>query len=105
MVSEGSPPRLRVIIVGGGVAALETALALSHLARDHTDTTVIAPNAEFVYRPMTVCEPFAHADARRYPLASIARDAGADLLAGELAWIDPESTEARSPEDTAAARR
>ncbi len=81
--------RLRVVIAGGGVAALETALALADLARDRTDVTVIAPNTEFVYRPMVVREPFAHGAARRYPLAPIVHDAGAKLLHGELGWIDP----------------
>ena len=81
--------QLRVIIVGGGVAALETVLALADLGRDQTDVTVIAPNTEFVYRPMVVCEPFAQGAARHYPLAPIVHDAGATLLYGELDWIDP----------------
>jgi sulfide:quinone oxidoreductase len=89
MTTEPShPEKLRVIIAGGGVVALETALALADLALDRTDVTVIAPNAEFVYRPMTVREPFAYGAARRYPLASIVHDAGAKLLAGELGWVD-----------------
>jgi sulfide:quinone oxidoreductase len=81
--------QLRVVIVGGGVAALETVLALGDLGRDRTDVTVIAPNTEFVYRPMVVREPFAQGAARRYPLAPIVRDAGATLLHGKLDWIDP----------------
>jgi sulfide:quinone oxidoreductase len=80
---------LSVVIAGGGVAALETALALADLAAELTDVTVIAPNAEFVYRPMTVREPFAYGEARRYPLESIVRDAGAKLLVDELLWVDP----------------
>ncbi len=80
--------QLRVVIVGGGVAGLEAALALADLGRDRADVTVIAPNTEFVYRPMVVGEPFAHGAARRYPLAPIVRDAGATLLQGELGWID-----------------
>ncbi len=84
------PEKLRVIIAGGGVAALETVLALSHLAPELTDVTLLAPNLEFVYRPMTVGEPFARGAARRYPLAQIASDAGATLLADELAWVDPD---------------
>jgi sulfide:quinone oxidoreductase len=88
--AKGSHPEaLRVVIVGGGVAALEAVLALADLGRDRTEMMVIAPNTEFVYRPMVVGEPFAHGAARRYPLLPIVRDAGATLLHGELSWIDP----------------
>jgi sulfide:quinone oxidoreductase len=83
------PEKLRVIVAGGGVAALETVLALADLAPHHTDVTVMAPHAEFVYRPMTVREPFAYGPAHRYPLEPIVHDAGARLLADELAWVDP----------------
>ena len=89
MTTHGSHPKLRVVIVGGGVAALETVLALRELAPEQTATTVIAPNDEFVFRPMTVREPFAYSNsARRYPLARIVHDAGAELLAGELDWVE-----------------
>ena len=83
------PGRLRVIIVGGGVAGLEASLALADLAPDRTDVTMITPNTEFVYRPMAVREPFAYGAAHRYALAPIVRDAGARLLPGELGRIDP----------------
>jgi len=83
------PDKLRVIVVGGGVAALEAALALSHLAPELTDVTILAPNHEFVYRPMVVREPFAYGSASRYPLRRIVSDAGATLLEEQLAWIDP----------------
>jgi sulfide:quinone oxidoreductase len=81
--------KLRVMIVGGGVAGLEAALALADLAPDLTEVTVLAPNTEFIYRPMVVREPFAYGQANRYPLAQIVREAGAALLKGELEWIDP----------------
>jgi sulfide:quinone oxidoreductase len=80
----------RVVIVGGGIAALESALALAELAPELTDVTVIAPNLEFVYRPMTVREPFAYGSASRYPLQRIVGDAGGILLEEQLSWIDPE---------------
>jgi sulfide:quinone oxidoreductase len=90
MTNQASPrEKFRVIIAGGGVAATETSLALADLAPDLTDVTVIAPNTEFVYRPMTVREPFAYGAARRYPLEQIVRDAGADLVTDELGWVDP----------------
>jgi len=89
-IAQVSPAKkLRVVIIGGGVAAIETALALGELAPEHTDVTVIAPNEEFVYRPMTVREPFAYGHANCYPLAPIVGDAGAKLLSDALAWVDP----------------
>ena len=88
MTDTGSDSRLRVIIAGGGVAALEGALALSELAPERTSVTVIAPNAELVNRPMTVREPFSYPQARSYPLAPIVRDAGGELVVDELAWVD-----------------
>lgn len=84
-----SDGKLRVVIVGGGLAALEGVLALAHLAPDLADVTVIARNTEFIDRAMTLCEPFAYGTAHHYPVAEIVHAAGADLLSGDLAWIDP----------------
>jgi sulfide:quinone oxidoreductase len=83
--------KLDVLIVGGGVAALECALALADLAPERTDVKVLAPEPEFVYRPLAVREPFSYGPATRYPLAEIVRDARAELIADRLAWIDPDA--------------
>ena len=80
----------KVVIVGGGVAALEAALALRELGAERFELTLIAPNADFVYRPMTVREPFAYGPAERYPLSEIAAEVGAALLVDSFAWIDPQ---------------
>ncbi len=89
MPSETASEKLKVLIVGGGVAAVETALALNDMAAQRVALTVMAPNSELLYRPMTVREPFAYGPARRYALAPIVKDAGAQLLSDELAWVDP----------------
>ncbi len=80
----------RVLIVGGGVAGLEAALALRELARGRVTTTLLAPAAEFVYRPMRVREPFGDSEARHYPLDEICRDIGTNLVRDAFKWIDPD---------------
>jgi NADH dehydrogenase FAD-containing subunit len=82
------PSKFRVLIVGGGVAALEATLALHDLAAEQVAVTVLAPNSEFVYRPMTVREPFAYGAAAHHPLAPILADIGAELIADSLGWVD-----------------
>ena len=84
-----SASSLRVLIAGGGVAALEAALALRDLAGDRVSTTLLAPEPEFVYRPLRVREPFGYSEARRYSLDEIARDLGAELIEDAFKWLDP----------------
>ena len=78
-----------VLIAGGGVAALEAALALEALAGDRVHTTMLTPDPEFVYRPMTVREPFGYPVASRWSLETLARDIGFTLHADRLDWVDP----------------
>jgi sulfide:quinone oxidoreductase len=78
----------QVLIAGGGVAGLEAALALRDLAGDRVTLRLLAPNPEFVYRPMAVQEPFGLAKARRYPLREIAADVGAELIDDGLDRVD-----------------
>ena len=75
--------------MGGGVAGLEGALALHDLAGDRATLKLMAPNPEFVYRPMAVVEPFSFAEAERYPLREIAASVGAELVGDALARVDP----------------
>jgi sulfide:quinone oxidoreductase len=79
---------LQVVIVGGGVAGLEAALALRDLGGDRIATTLIAPNPQLVYRPMTVREPFGYAEAGRYELQEIARDIGVELRVDSFKWLE-----------------
>ena len=72
------------------MAALEAALALRELGGERIATTMIAPNSEFVYRPMTVREPFGFADAVRYPLDELAKDIGVELRVDSFKWLDHE---------------
>jgi sulfide:quinone oxidoreductase len=82
--------RVRVLIAGGGVAALEAALALRALAEDRVSVELVAPESEFVYRPLAVAEPFRVGEARRFPLRPLVEAAGARLRQGRVAAVDPD---------------
>ncbi len=81
--------RFQVVIAGGGVAALEAALALRDLAGERVSTTIVAPNSDFVYRPLLVREPFTPAITTTYSLTEIVQRAGAELLVDSFKWLDP----------------
>ena len=80
-----------ILIAGGGVAALEALIALRELAPDRHRVTLLAPEPDFVYRPMSVAEPFCLGHAERHPLASIAADFGATLVRDGLAAVDADA--------------
>jgi len=79
-----------VLIAGGGVAALEAALALRALAGDRIEVELLAPEPLFWYRPLAVAEPFKLGKARHFKLSELAAAAGATLTTGALAAVDPE---------------
>jgi sulfide:quinone oxidoreductase len=81
---------LRVVIAGGGVAGIEALLTLHALAGDRTDLTLADTQTDFSYRAMKVAEPFARGRAARHPIADIARDAGARLVADAVVAVDPD---------------
>jgi sulfide:quinone oxidoreductase len=78
----------RVLVAGAGVAGLETALALQALAPELAAVEVVAPENEFVYRPLAVAEPFRVGEVRRFPLGRLVAAAGAQLRQGTLSELD-----------------
>jgi sulfide:quinone oxidoreductase len=82
-----------VVIAGGGVAGLETLLALADLAADRVEVTLVAPEDEFLYKPLTVEEPFRPDPAERHDLAAIVAQAGARFVRASVVRVDPEAHE------------
>ena len=80
--------RLGVLIAGGGVAGLEALLALRDLAGDRVELRLLSAEAEFVYRPMAIAEPFGRGRADRHLLADIVPELDAELIRGKLAEVD-----------------
>lgn len=79
----------RILIVGGGFAAVEAALALRALASDRVRLAMLAPDPVFHYRPAATTEPFDATPSRRYDLGEIARDLGAEYHQSRLEAVAP----------------
>jgi sulfide:quinone oxidoreductase len=82
--------RPRVVIAGGGVAGLETLLALHSLAGDRVDITLVEPELTFVNRSMTVMEPFNDRGARGVRTEDIANEFDAQWVRRTLDRVSPE---------------
>jgi sulfide:quinone oxidoreductase len=83
---------MHVVVAGGGVAGLETVLALRDLAGERVRLTLLSPEPDFVYRPMAVAAPFARGHAQHRSLREVATRFGAELVQGALAAVDEATT-------------
>ena len=79
--------KLRVLVAGGGVAALEAMLALRELAGELVDVELVSPDADFFYRPLAVAEPFGVGEVLRFDLTALARGCGARHSLGTLVAV------------------
>lgn len=80
--------RKRIVIAGGGVAALEAALALQELAGELMDVRLIAPGPRFWYRPLAVAEPFGLGEAASFDLVDLAARAGAAFTLDAISAVE-----------------
>ena len=87
-VSSNRAHPAHVLIAGGGVAALEAALALRALAEERVSVELLAPEPHFWYRPLAVAEPFELGEVRHFELSKLAAEAGATFTPGELVSVD-----------------
>jgi len=78
----------RVVVVGGGVAALEAACALQALAGSRVGVELVAPEPQFYYRPLAVAKSFELGELRRYDLGDLVARAGASLTLGRVTAVD-----------------
>jgi sulfide:quinone oxidoreductase len=79
-----------VLVVGGGVAALETTAALRALAGSRVEITLVAPATRFEPRELSVNAPFGGRRPYSVSLPELARRIPFDLRHGELDRVDPE---------------
>jgi sulfide:quinone oxidoreductase len=97
-LTERSGQPLRVLIAGGGVAGLEALHGLHALAGERVALTLIAPEDDFVYRPLAVEEPFAVGRTRQVPLTRAAGQADAGFVAGTVETVGPDDKVVKTSE-------
>lgn len=81
----------KVLIAGGGVAALEAAIALHELAGERVEVELCSPREDFVYRPFAVAEPYGASRPMRYDLTELAERCGATYRRAAIDSVDGES--------------
>ena len=84
------PSTPRVVVAGGGVAALEAILALRALAGRLPAITLVAPESEFAPPAASVASPFGFGLPTTLPLEPFAASYGVELRHGTLASVDTE---------------
>jgi sulfide:quinone oxidoreductase len=82
--------RPHVLIAGGGVAGLETLLALRALAGERVDITLVAPELRFINRSMAVVQPFRPQRVRGVRMQDVAAEHGARWHRGALDHVERE---------------
>lgn len=86
----------RVVVAGGGVAALEGVLALQEFAGGAFDIALLTVNPRFEYGPLSVAEPFDLGRAHRFELREILDGRGVEIIIDALEAVDADSREVRT---------
>lgn len=84
--------RPRVLVLGGGFAALETAFLLRMRMRDEVDLTIASDNDSFVFRPNSIYIPFgADPDSLLVALDKPLKHRDIAFQLGQVAEVDPDA--------------
>jgi sulfide:quinone oxidoreductase len=83
------PSQRRVVIAGAGFAAFEAALALREFSNGAVHVYLLTDRPDFVFTPASTRALFRPVPITRWPVTELARRAGAAVLPGALASVDP----------------
>jgi sulfide:quinone oxidoreductase len=78
----------RIVIAGGGVAALEAAIALRTLGGTRVAPVLVSPSTEFSFRAREVGEPFGRVAPLRFPLTDLLSDLDVLHVLDSVAAVD-----------------
>lgn len=88
--------RPRVLIAGGGVAALEAVLSLEDVAEAPLELLLLTPSPRFEYQPLSVAEPFGLGRAHRFELSDLLRDRDVEVMVDAFEAVDAVRREVRT---------
>ena len=71
------------------MAGVEALLALRDMAGDRVRLTLIAPDPDFVYKPLLVEEPFGFGPPEQYALEPLAEESDAEFVLRSVVSVDP----------------
>jgi sulfide:quinone oxidoreductase len=80
--------RLRIAVAGGGVAGVELALALHHLAAELVQVTILSPDPSFQCKALRTAQPFSADHMRCHALCDLADELGAELIIDSVMAVD-----------------
>ncbi len=93
---ESSPSPLHVIVYGGDIAALETALALRRLCCERCELTLVSPVRDLPVRTQAAGAPAAEGRPARFDLGALAAEHGLGFRSDAIVAVDDEAREART---------
>lgn len=77
-----------IVIVGGGVGALELAVGLHETQNINARVTLITPDTVFHYRPLVVFEPFGIHQNMEMPIAALLDGCNFELIQERVSSVD-----------------
>ena len=85
----------RVVVAGGGPAAIEALLALREFLGDAATLELVAPDRDLVVHAYDVIAPFHHGHEHRYPLSEVCADLGVVHVRERLVSVAPHEATVR----------
>lgn len=87
----GARPRPRVVIAGGGIAGIETLLALRDLAEDRVRITLVSPRPAFEPEQLRAASVFSLDHVRPHSLGELCRANDAKFVEDRVEAVDPDA--------------
>jgi sulfide:quinone oxidoreductase len=94
--ADGGRDRLRVIVYGGDLAALETALALKRLCGERCELTLLTPVRDLPIRTHAAGASASEVRPARFDLGTLAAEHGLEFRSDAIVAVDDRAREART---------